>query len=391
MIRAHGKQFLQAYGPIPPQQHYVLECLAHCRTAMMGAHRWECDRCGHVEQAYNSCGNRHCTKCQAGQRAEWLAARETDLLPVEYFHVVFTLPSSLARVALQNPSVVYSILFTAAAETLQEVAADSRHLGAKIGLLAVLHTWGQNLHHHPHIHCIVPGGGLSADKSQWISCPPGFFLPVRVLSIVYRAKFLAKLRQAYREGSLEFHGSLSPLCKEAAFCDLLNQTYRSKWVVHAKPPFGGPQQVLKYLARYTHRVAISNNRLQSLSDGRVAFRWKNYAKGHRWRTMSITAVEFIRRLLLHVLPKRFVKIRYYGLLASCHRRKNLARCRQLLATTAVQETTGDDVQTNNDPNDSMVEECSGPERPCPRCRLGRMAMVEVIAPNRGQAVYADTS
>lgn len=340
----------------------------------MGGHRRICVQCGHVEQAYNSCRNRHCPKCQAGKRADWLAARQKDLLPVEYFHVVFTMPDFLADVALQNPSVVYGILFRAAAQTLQEVAADARHLGVRIGVLAVLHTWGQNLLHHPHVHCVVPGGGLSSDGSCWKSCTPGFFLPVEVLSIVYRAKFLAQLKAAYRDGKLQFHGSLTSLRQADVFSALLDRAYQRDWVVYCKPPFGGPEQVLKYLARYTHRVAISNHRLVSLENGQVTFRWKDYAQGNRIRQMTISAVEFIRRLMLHVLPKGFVKIRHYGLLANCHRKEKLARCRELLEQASLTETG----TCRDAPRYCLPEPAEGNvSGRCPRCQEGKMILLEL--------------
>lgn len=389
IVRLHGGEYLARYGPLPPDKRYVLECLAHCRTARLGGHRWQCGDCGHTEQSYNSCGNRHCNKCQAGKRAEWLAARQDDLLPVEYFHVVFTLPAAIAKIALQNPRIVYAALMACAAETLQEVAADRRHLAARIGVLAVLHTWGQNLHHHPHVHCVVPGGGLSADGQRWIGCPPGFFLPVRILSLVFRAKFLKRLKQAHQRGKLQLIGSLADLATEEGFAGLLADAYDTDWVVYAKPPFGGPQQALKYLARYTHRVAISNQRLVSLAEGQVCFRWKNYARGHRWRTMTLPAVEFLRRLMLHVLPKRFVRIRYYGLLAVRHRQAMLSHCRQLLAASPVEETHSPDL--NESPQDDLTAAAADPGRPCPHCHTGRMYAIEVLQPRRLLIPYADSS
>ncbi len=358
----------------------MLECLMHCRTARLGGHRWQCNRCGKAEQSYNSCRNRHCPKCQAGKQADWLAARQEDLLPVEYFHVVFTLPESLGRVALQNPRVVYKILFEAASETLLEIAADKRHLGAKIGVIAILHTWGQNLHHHPHLHCVVPGGGLSTDESRWISSRPGFFLPVRVLSIVYRAKFLQKLKAARARGDLRFHGSLAALEQETDFNRLINKAYSTPWVVYAKKPFGGSQQVLKYLARYTHRIAISNRRLVSLADGRMTFRWKNYARGQQWQTMNLSAIEFIRRLMLHVLPKRFVRIRHFGLLANCHRRKKIALCRRLLAAAPLALQAVEQNASSDAANAPEMDADENKLRRCGTCNEGRMILVEEISP-----------
>lgn len=376
VIRRYRVDFLQTHGPLPPEKHYVLHCLSSCRTQRLGGHRRECPACGYAEQSYNSCRNRHCPKCQAASRAAWLEARRSELLPVEYFHVVFTLPRCLAALALQNQRLLYNLLFEAASETLLEVAAQDRYLGAKIGFLAVLHTWGQSLQDHPHLHCIVPGGGLSKDDSRWISCPRGFFLPVRVLSRVYRAKFLKKLKQAYRQGTLEFHGRVEKLKQPDVFGALLDQAYQTEWVVYAKPPFGGPEQVLKYLARYTHRVAISNRRLQSVEDGKVTFRWKNYAKGNRLRSMTLSASEFLRRFLLHVLPKRFVKIRQYGLLANRHRKQKLARCRQLLAETSAEERLPE--PTSCQPA-NRAESAALFQRRCPQCGQGILEREETIA------------
>lgn len=386
-MREHGREYLNRYGPLPPVKRYALECLAHCRTARLGGHRWKCNGCGKVEQSYNSCGNRHCNKCQAGKRAQWLAARTDDLLPVEYFHVVFTLPQSIAALTLQNEKLLYGVLMSAAADTLKEVAADPRHLQAQIGVLAVLHTWGQNLHHHPHVHCVVPGGGLSQDGQRWIDCPSGFFLPVRVLSIVFRAKFLKHLKAAYEKGELTLAGSLASLRAPQEFAKLLSENYQRDWVVFAKPPFGGPEQVLKYLARYTHRVAISNRRLVSITDGEVSFRWKNYAKGNDLRTMKLSAIEFIRRLMLHVLPKGFVRIRQYGLLANRQRKHRLARCRELLD---VQDNSSDETQLNEanfvEPPFTIED-----KRPCSHCRSGYLERIDHFSPYRWYVAYHDTS
>ena len=278
VFRQHGDAFLKRYGgALTPEQRRALGDIAACRTAALGGHLEECDRCGHRQIAYNSCRNRHCPKCQATAAAEWMADREAELLPVEYFHVVFTLPTALGPIALQNPRVVYGLLFRTSAETLQQIAADPRHLGAEIGFLAVLHTWGQNLQHHPHVHCVVPGGGLSPDGSRWVPCRPGFFLPVRVLSRLFRGKFLARLQDAFDRGMLSFHGSIAALADPVEFQRRLAASAQTEWVVYAKPPFGGPEQVLKYLARYTHRVAISNSRLTALEGDEVAFLWKDYA------------------------------------------------------------------------------------------------------------------
>jgi hypothetical protein len=338
VFRDQGDAFRDRYGDtLSPEQRRALRDIAACRTAALGGHVEECDQCGHQQIAYNSCRNRHCPKCRATAAAQWMEAREAELLPVEYFHVVFTLPAVLGPIALQNPRQVYNILFRAAAETLQQIAADPKHLGAAIGFLAVLHTWGQNLEHHPHVHCVVPGGGLSPDGSQWVACEPGFFLPVRVLSRVFRGKFLALLGNAFDQGKLSFHGKLRVLAAPSEFQRRLTASAQTDWVVYAKRPFGGPEQVLKYLAQYTHRVAISNRRLVALEEGEVQFHWKDYAHGGGQKTMTLKATEFIRRFLLHVLPSGFVRIRHYGFLANRVCREKLALCRALLGVEATPE------------------------------------------------------
>jgi hypothetical protein len=317
VIRQHGEAFLARHGSrLPSVARRALRDLAVCRTAALGGHRQRCVDCGHEQPAYNSCRNRHCPKCQATTRARWLAREATFLLPTEYHHVVFSLPQEVAEVALPQPALLYEMLFQAASATLREVAANPKRLGAQVGVLMVLHTWGQNLHHHPHVHCVVPGGGIAADESRWVACRPGFFLPVRVLSRMFRGKFLQRLRQAYDSGQLQFHGSLQTQGTAAGWAWFLDEAYRREWVVYAKPPFGGPEQVLKYLARYTHRVAISNDRLLTWERGCVTFRWKDYAADSRIRNMTLSAAEFLRRFLLHVLPSGFVRIRHYGFLAN---------------------------------------------------------------------------
>lgn len=363
IIRAHGQAFLEAMGErLSSAKKRVLRHLRTCRTAALGGHVEQCDRCGHERIAYNSCRDRHCPKCQAQASAEWLHARQADLLPVEYFHVVFTVPEEIARIALQNKKVVYGILFAASAKALQDIAADPRHLGAQIGFLSVLHTWGQTLHHHPHVHCVVPGGGLSPDGTRWIACKPGFFLPVKVLGRVFRGKFLELLKQAHRDGRLRFQGSPEPLHEGAAFTAHLRSLYEKDWVVYAKPPFGGPARVLRYLARYTHRVAISNHRLLAMKDGRVTFSYKDYARGQRPRTMTLDATEFLRRFLLHVLPRGFTRIRYHGLLAHRDRTAKLDRCRYLLGQTTTPEWEAE----------VREERAEGEANLCPRCKKGHM-------------------
>ena len=299
-------------------------------------HLEQCDSCGHQRPAYNSCRNRHCPKCQSLARAQWLEDRQAELLPVEYFHVVFTVPEEIAALAYQNKEVVYGILFRATAETLRTIAADPKHLGAEIGFLAILHSWGQNLLFHPHLHCVVPGGGLSADRQRWIACRPRFFLPVRVLSARFRRLFLEYLQAAFDAGQLRFFSSLEHLRDPQAFLQYLAPLRKKKWVVYAKPPFGGPEQVLNYLGRYTHRVAISNNRLLSIDQGKVTFRWKDYRHHDQQKTMTLDAHEFIRRFLLHVLPDGFQRIRHYGFLGHRYRQAKLALCRQLLGGLQLQ-------------------------------------------------------
>jgi hypothetical protein len=332
IFRRHGDAYLKANGAhMGRGERRVMGAIAACRTAALGGHVEQCADCGVIRIAYNSCRNRHCPKCQSLARAEWLEARRADLLPVPYFHVVFTLPAALREIAFHNKAVVYDILMRTAAETLRTVAADPRHLGAEIGLVAVLHTWGQNLEHHPHVHCIVPGGGISPDRTRFIACKPGFFLPVRVLSSLFRRRFLTELDAAFKAGRLRFSGALAALTDPASFAQCLAGLRSIDWVVYAKPPFGGPEQVLGYLSRYTHRVAIANSRLISLEDGRVSFRWHDYRHGARNKIMTLDAEEFIRRFLLHTLPDGLQRIRHYGFLANGCRAGKLALCRQLLA------------------------------------------------------------
>jgi Putative transposase/Transposase zinc-binding domain len=372
VFRDHGDAFLDRYGDmLSPEQRRALRDISACRTAALGGHVEECTECGHQRIAYNSCRNRHCPKCQATAAAQWMEAREAELLPIEYYHVVFTLPAALGPIALQNPREVYGLLFRAAAETLQQIAADPKHLGAEIGFLAVLHTWGQNLQHHPHVHCVVPGGGLSPDGSRWIACPPGFFLPVRVLSRVFRGKFLAMLRNAFEQGNLSFHGKLAVLADAGEFQRRLTASAQTEWVVYAKPPFGGPEQVLKYLARYTHRVAISNRRLVALEDGEVKFHWKDYAHGGGQKTMTLKATEFIRRFLLHVLPSGFVRIRHYGFLANRVCREKLALCRALLGVEEAPVPVAPEPAT--EPKATVAGEAAASV--CPSCGEGRMVIV----------------
>jgi hypothetical protein len=333
ILRRHGEAYRQAHdGHLGRVERRTMSAIELCRTAELGGHVEGCRSCGAIRVAYNSCRNRHCPKCQGQACRDWLAARQDELLPVPYFHVVFTLPAEIAAIAFHNKTALYTILFKTAAETLRTIAADPRHLGAEIGLIAVLHSWGQTLTYHPHLHCIVPGGGVSPDGTRWISCRPGFFLPVRVLSRLFRRRFLEELRVAHDAGWLGFFGDLAHLAKPDAFARLLAEVRRLEWVVYAKPPFGGPQQVLAYLGRYTHRVAIANSRLVSMADDRVAFRWRDYRHDGRTKVMTLDAHEFIRRFLLHTLPDGFHRIRHYGFLANGHRAPKLGLCRRLLAS-----------------------------------------------------------
>lgn len=331
IVRAAGKSFIEKNRSRLNWQHLrVLRAIERCRTAALGGHLDQCSRCGQQAISYNSCRNRHCAKCQTNARDKWLAARKQELLEVPYVHVVFTLPHQLSHLALANKRVLYDLLFRASAATLLEIAADAKHLGADIGFMSVLHTWGQNVLHHPHIHCVIPAGGLSLDRQHWVHLRYAFFLPVKVLSRVFRGKFCAALKRAFRQKQLTFPGTLAPLAQERAFRSFARSLFHQDWVVYAKPPFGGPQHVLHYLARYTHRVAISNHRIVALADGQVTFRWKDYAHGSKQKLMTVTAEEFLRRFLLHVLPHGFVRIRFFGFLANRRRKTLLPLCRQLL-------------------------------------------------------------
>jgi hypothetical protein len=390
IFRQYAESYLTHHSA-SPQQRRVMRDIQACRTAVLGGHVEQCDRCGHQAISYNSCRNRHCPKCQGPARARWLDARADELLPVPYFHVVFTLPGILAPLALQNPVGVYDLLLQSVAATLLEVAANPRRLGARIGFLTVLHTWGQNLMHHPHVHCVVPAGGLSPDGTNWVSGRADFFLPVRVLSRVFRGKFIGGLKAAFDDGALQFHGRLKPLATAAAMERLLDQSVRNEWVVYVKPPFGGPAQVLKYLARYTHRVAISNRRLLALENDKVTFSWKDYAQGNKPSVMTLDAAEFIRRFLMHVMPRSFVRIRYYGFMANRRRAENLRRCWQLLCREKILETANLSETTRSAETGEDITAC------CPACQQGRMRTVGRLerqcshASVQTSVVYRDTS
>ena len=367
IFRRHAPAWRAAHaGHVSLDQLKVMSAIETCRTAALGGHVEGCEDCGHQRIAYNSCRNRHCPKCQGVKAREWLAAREADLLPVGYFHVVFSIPAELADIALHNKTQVYDLLFRTASETMLTIAADPRHLGARIGITAVLHTWGSALTHHPHIHMIVPGGGISLDGTRWVSSRPGFLLPVRVLSKLFRRLFLTRLLELYEAGEPGFFGNQAGLRDRRVFLRLIARMRKKNWVVYAKPPFAGPAAVLAYLSRYTHRVAISNRRLISLDDRGVTFHYKDYRRdgAERYRTMTLTTDEFIRRFLLHVLPKGFHRIRHYGLLASASRKANIARVRQLLAAPPAVEPTESVEPTDQPP-------------PCPCCG-GRMIIIDTF-------------
>jgi hypothetical protein len=387
IFQQHGAAY-RAANPLPLGQLCVMRAVEVCRTATLGGHLEECDHCAYTRNAYNSCRNRHCPKCQSLARAKWLESRKAELLPVEYFHVVFTLPEQMAEIAFYNKEVVYGILFRAASETLLTIAADPKHLGAGIGFFGVLHTWGQNLLHHPHVHFVVPGGGLSADHERWTNCLRGFFLPVKVLSRLFRRLFLELLEDAFYRGRLQWFGSIEPLRDALAFNACLRSHEEREWVVYAKPPFGGPQQALAYLGRYTHRVAISNERLVSLQDGQVSFQWKDYRHKHKQnsKVMTVTAGEFTRRFLLHTLPAGFQRIRHFGYLANCHRKKKLALCRRLLLVPVTELLPGP--AACRELLQTLLEKVV---KPCPKCGIGAMIRVGVLPVYRWPARPPDSS
>lgn len=386
IFRRYGAAYRQKHGAsMSTAQRRVMTAIEVCRTAALGGQIEQCDQCGHQRICYRSCRNRHCPKCQSLARAEWIQHRQAELLDCEYFHVVFTVPEEIAAIAYQNKEVVYGILFRATAETLQIIAADPKHLGAEIGFFAVLHSWGSNLLHHPHLHCVVPGGGISPDGAHWICCKPHFFLPVRVLSSLFRRLFLKHLQETFDAGKLRFFTALENLRDDRQFLRYLAPLRKKKWVVYAKPPFAGPQQVLDYVGRYTHRVAISNNRLLDIEADQVRFHWKDYRDNSQQKTMTLSAEEFIRRFLLHSLPDRFQRIRYYGLLGNRYRQEKLARCRQLIGMAA--PVAPPPLQNYLDRHEQLTGISL---RECPVCHRGRMAIVEVVAAYRS-SVSKNTS
>ncbi len=389
IFRRYGHAYREMHGAsMSTAQRRVMTAIEVCRTAALGGQIEKCDACGQRRICYRSCRNRHCNKCQSLARAEWTEHRQAELLNSEYYHVVFTVPDRIAAIAYQNKKVVYNILFRATAETLRTIANDPKHLGAEIGFFAVLHSWGSSLMHHPHLHCVVPGGGLSPDGTRWVPCRPGFFLSVRVLSRLFRRLFLQLLQNAFDSGRLRFFTALENLRDRREFARYLESVSKSKWVVYAKRPFAGPEQVLDYVGRYTHRVAISNNRLLGIDGGQVSFRYKDYRHSNQQRTMTLSAEEFIRRFLLHVLPHGFHRIRYYGFLGNRFRQEKLARCRQLLGMTVPQVTPKQ--SAHSDFHDRYEELTGTSLRTCPLCRRGHMVIVELLKPLRTPAIK-DTS
>ena len=376
IFRQHGSVYRESHK-LPRNHLRVMHAIELCRTTALGGHKDKCDQCGHLEISYNSCRNRHCPKCQTMAKEKWIEARGEDLLPIEYFHVVFTIPSELNYIVSMNRKVMYDLLFRSVSETLMKLAFDPKHLGAKIGVISILHTWGQNLMDHPHIHCIVTGGGLSSDGSRWVSCRKGFFLHVRVMSALFSGKFLDHLKHCFKNGALVFPGSISHLKELGNFETFRKQFYEKKWVVYCKPPFGGPEGVLQYLGRYTHRVAISNNRILANRDGNVSFLWRDYADDNRKKTMTLNADEFIRRFLLHVLPERYVRIRHVGLLANRNRKNNIAECHKMLGGENVKKEKKRETW-----QEQLLRICGIDVTVCPICQKGKMCRIERLLPVR---------
>ncbi len=392
VFRQYGDTYrAEAGGSLSTAERRVMTAIEECRTAALGGHVEPCDQCGHQRVWYNSCRHRHCPTCQSLARAAWIDARRADLLPVDDFHVVFTVPPAVAAIAYQNKAVVYGLLFRAVAETVRTIAADPRHLGAQIGFFAVLHTGGQTLMHHPHLHCVVPGGGLSPDGMQWVSCRPGFFLPVRVLSRLFRRRVLDAVGDAFETGQLPFAGSLDALNDRQHFADHLQPARQTEWVVYAKPPFAGPNQVLDDVGRYTHRIAISNQRLLALAAGQVQFRYTDDRRPHApgQKTMTLAATEFIRRVLLHVLPRGFHRMRYDGLLANRTRHQHVAQCRQLLGTRSA--TRPDATPVALDYRDRYHALTGRSVRLCPRCHDGQMPLVDGLVATARRPAILDSS
>ena len=375
IFRQHGPAYRESHG-LPVNHLRVMRAIEVCRTAVLGGHKDKCDHCGHLEISYNSCRNRHCPKCQTLAKEKWIEARGKDLLPVEYFHVVFTIPSELNPLVLLNRKVMYDLLFCSVSETLMELANDRKHLGAKPGVICILHTWGQNLMEHPHVHCIVTGGGL--DGGSWVSCRKGFLIPVRVMSALFRGKFLDLLQKSFKADNIVFSGSISQIKEPETFESFRRHLYNKKWVVYCKPPFDGAKGVLQYLGRYTHRIAISNNRILANQNGKVSFLWRDYADDNRQKTMTLKADEFIRRFLLHVLPHRFVRIRHFGLLANRNRKDNIALCREILA-----DKSSPKENLKKETWQEQLLRITGIDVTiCPVCQKGKMQRIEILSPHR---------
>ena len=391
IFRRYGEAYRQNHGAsLSTAQRRLMTAIEVCRTAALGGHLERCDSCPYERPCYDSCRDRHCPKCQSLARAEWVEKRKAEILQAPYFHVVFTLPEAIASIAYQNKDLVYGILFRATAETLSTIAADPKHLGAEIGFFAVLHTWGQNLLFHPHLHCVVPGGGISPDGTRWIPCRPGFFLPVRVLSCRFRRLFLTYLQESFDAGKLKFFSSLEALRDPQAFRRYLAPLRKQKWVVYAKAPFAGPQQVVDYVGRYTHRVAISNHRIVDIEDGHVQFQWRDYRDNNQQKSMTLSAEEFIRRFLLHVLPNGFHRIRYYGFLGNRYRKEKLEHCRQLLGMTPPTEDSSQP-QPREDYRDRYEKLTGHSLRECPACHHGRMITIALLAKGRSPPTIPDTT
>jgi hypothetical protein len=389
IFRRYGEAYRQNHGAsLSTAQRRVMTAIEVCRTVALGGHLERCDTCSYERPCYDSCRDRHCPKCQSLARAEWVEKRKAEILQAPYFHVVFTLPEAIAAIAYQNKDLVYGILFRATAETLSTIAADPQHLGAKIGFFAVLHSWGQNLLHHPHLHCVVPGGGISPDGTRWIPCRPRFFLPVRVLSCLFRRLFLTYLQESFDAGKLRFFSSLETLRDPQAFVRYLAPLRNEKWVVYAKAPFAGPQQVVDYVGRYTHRVAISNHRIVDIEDRQVQFQWRDYRDNHQQKIMTLSAEEFIRRFLLHVLPNGFHRIRYYGFLGNRYRKEKLEHCRQLLNMTRPAQ---DSSQPSEDYRDRYEKLTGHSLQKCPVCHHGRMITIALLAKGRSPPTIPDTT
>lgn len=384
LFREFGDHY-QSVHALPLAQRKALRAIERCRTAALGGHVDRCDNCGYERISYNSCRNRHCPHCQSLARERWLLDRTRELLPICYFHIVFTIPDELNPIALVNQQLIYDVLFQAASETLLTLGRDPRHVGGQAGIIAVLHTWGQNLMDHPHVHCIVTGGGLSDDGQRWLSprkMTPGkdFFIHVNVISDLFKNKFLAYLKQRYQAGEFKWIGRISYLKEAAAFHKLLTQLYAKQWVTYCKKPFGGPEQVLRYLGRYTHRVAISNHRIINIADGKVTFRWRDYRDHNKTKRMTLDVFEFMRRFLLHILPYRYYKIRYYGLLANRHRRAKLIRCQEILELSK-QNTPSRSERLRWE--DLLLELCGLDVRKCPKCQEGQMVRNELLRRSAG--------